>query len=190
MLVTRDDELAGRVRTMRLHGFDRDAFARYRSERPAWRYDIIAAGFKYNLTDMAAALGLVQLSRAEKMRLRRQEIAERYVSAFAELPLDLPPTVAREDVHAWHLFVIRLRPDSPVTRDDFITEMARLGVGCSVHFIPLHMHSFWRGRYGLHDEMFPVASREFPRVVSLPLFSAMTDDQVDRVIETVCKVMR
>jgi dTDP-4-amino-4,6-dideoxygalactose transaminase len=190
MLVTRDPELARRARVMRLHGFDRDGFDRYRSDRPAWRYEVVAPGFKYNLTDPAAALGLVQLRRAEQMRLRRERIAEWYREALAELPLDLPPPGAADEVHAWHLFVLRLRPDAPVTRDEFVDEMARLGIGCSVHFIPLHMHPFWRDRYGLRDEMFPVASGEFTRVVSLPLYSSMTDGQVCRVVDAVTKVLR
>ncbi len=189
MLVTRDPDLARRVRVMRLHGFDRDGFDRYRSDRPAWRYDVVAPGHKYNLTDPAAALGLVQLERAEKMRARRAEIAERYRAAFAGLPLDLPAPAPAGDTHSWHLFVVRLRPDAPVDRDAFVAEMSRFGIGCSVHFIPLHQHSYWRQRYRLTDEMFPAASAEFPRVVSLPIFSAMTDEQVERVAVTVHKVL-
>lgn len=189
MLVTRDADLARRVRVMRLHGFDRDGFDRYRSERPAWRYDVVAAGYKCNLTDPAAALGLVQLDRAEAMRARRAEIADRYRRAFAELPLDLPPPAPAGAVHAWHLYVVRLRTDARVDRDAFVAEMSHLGVGCSVHFIPLHQHTYWRQRCQLTDAMFPVASAEFERVVSLPLFSAMTDEQVDRVITSVHKVL-
>ncbi|MFI6825239.1 DegT/DnrJ/EryC1/StrS family aminotransferase [Micromonospora sp. NPDC050187] len=190
MLVTRDPDLARRVRVMRLHGFDRDGFDRYRSDRPAWRYDVVDAGFKSNLTDPAAAMGLVQLDRAESMRQRREEVAGRYRAAFAGLPLDLPAPAPEADVHAWHLFVVRLRPDAPVDRDRFIVEMSRLGVGCSVHFIPLHQHTHWRRWLALTDDMFPVASREFARVVSLPLFSAMDDEQVDLVIRTVSKVLQ
>jgi dTDP-4-amino-4,6-dideoxygalactose transaminase len=190
MLVTRDPDLAHRVRTMRLHGIDRDAFDRYRSESPAWSYKIIAPGFKYNLTDPAAALGLVQLDRAEKMRHRREQIAERYLSEFTPLPLDLPSTTPFDNVHAWHLFVIRLRRDAPITRDEFIARMARLGVGCSVHFIPLHMHPFWRDRYELRNEEFPVATGEFHRVVSVPIFSGMREEQVDRVVKAVLEVLQ
>jgi dTDP-4-amino-4,6-dideoxygalactose transaminase len=189
MLVTREAELARRVRTMRLHGIDRDAFDRYRSDRPAWRYSIVAPGFKYNLSDPAAAMGIVQLNRAEKMRHRREQIAERYLEAFASAPVDLPLQPGADDVHAWHLFVMRLGPEAPTGRDEFIVEMSRLGVGCSVHFIPLHMQPFWRERYRLRDEDFPVATSEFPRVVSLPIFSGMHDDQVDRVIDAVLAVL-
>ncbi|WBB81578.1 DegT/DnrJ/EryC1/StrS family aminotransferase [Micromonospora sp. WMMD882] len=190
MLVTRNPELARRARVMRLHGFDRDGFDRYRSPRPAWHYDVVDAGYKYNLTDPAAALGLAQLDRAETMRRRREEIAGHYREAFASLPLDLPLPAADGDQHAWHLFVARLRPGAPVGRDEFIAELAHLGVACSVHFIPLHRHTHWRTRYWLTDEMFPVASREFERVVSLPLYSAMTDEQVTLVIRTVQKVLQ
>ncbi|MBE1603278.1 DegT/DnrJ/EryC1/StrS family aminotransferase [Actinopolymorpha pittospori] len=191
MLVTRDGDIARRARCMRLHGIDRDAFDRYRSDRPAWRYNVVAPGFKYNLTDPAAAMGLVQLERAEKMRLRRGEIAAYYNESFvgAGLPLDLPGKVAWGDLHAWHLYVIRLLPDAPVTRDDFIVEMSELGVGCSVHFVPLHLQPFWRTCYDLRDGMFPVASREFERVVSLPLYSRMTDEEVRRVVEAVVEVL-
>ncbi|MFE9655316.1 DegT/DnrJ/EryC1/StrS family aminotransferase [Micromonospora sp. NPDC006431] len=190
IVVTRDPDLARRIRTTRLHGFDRDGFDRYRSDRPAWRYDVVEAGWKCNLTDPAAALGLVQLDRAEAMRARREEIAGWYRGAFAGLPLDLPTPAPAGDVHAWHLFVVRLRPEATPGRDGFIQEMSRLGVGCSVHFIPLHQHSYWRHRYHLTDATFPVASAEFARVVSLPIFSAMTDEQVDRVITTVHKVLQ
>ncbi|GGM04633.1 DegT/DnrJ/EryC1/StrS family aminotransferase [Micromonospora yangpuensis] len=190
MLVTRDPALAQRVRTMRLHGFDRDGFDRYRSTLPAWQYNVVEAGFKYNLTDPAAAMGLVQLDRAEAMRLRRAEIAARYRQAFTGLPIDLPQPAPETDLHSWHLFVVRLRPEAPVGRDGFIAELARLGVGCGVHFIPLHRHTYWQQRYALTDEMFPVASAEFPRVVSLPIFSAMDDAQVELVIRTVSKVLQ
>ncbi|MGC5019688.1 DegT/DnrJ/EryC1/StrS family aminotransferase [Micromonospora sp. DT47] len=190
MLVTRDPGLAARVRTMRLHGLDREGFDQRRSDRPAWRYDVVAAGFKYNLTQPAAAMGLVQLKRAESMRVRREEIAERYRRAFAGLPIELPPSPAAGDVHAWHLFVVRMGPDSFLSRDEFIAGTSRLGVACSVHFIPLHKHSYWRERYSLADKMFPVASAASDRVVSLPLFSAMTDDQVERVIHAATKVLQ
>ncbi|MGW0232034.1 DegT/DnrJ/EryC1/StrS family aminotransferase [Actinopolymorpha singaporensis] len=190
MLVTRDLDLAKHVRMTRLHGIDRNAFDRYRSDRPAWRYNIAAAGYKYNLTDTAAAMGLVQLDRAEKMHLRREQIAERYRTAFTDLPLDLPEEAPAGDIHSWHLFVVRLWDDAELGRNEFIAEMSRRGVCCSVHFIPLHMHSYWREQYDLRDEMFPVASSVFERVVSIPLYSGMTDEDVDRVIETVRDVLR
>lgn len=190
MVVTPNAQLARRVRTMRLHGISRDVFDRYRSSVPSWQYEVVAPGFKYNLTDPAAAIGRVQLRRARDMRDRRAEVAARYDEAFMDLPVDLPAHALEGDSHAWHLYVLRLRHDAPVARDTFIEEMALAGVGCSVHFIPLHKHPYWRDTYSLNDAALPVASREFARVASLPIFSSMTDEQVDRVVSAVCKVLR
>jgi len=131
----------------------------------------------------------VQLARAEQMRRRREEIALRYVDALSDLPVTLPPMPAPGDVHAWHLFVIRLADDAPISRDELITELGRLGIACSVHFIPLHLHTYWRDHYGLRPEMFPVATREAERVVSLPLYSRMRDRDVERVVDAVRKVL-
>jgi len=185
MVVTRDADVARRLRTMRLHGISRDVFDRYRSKGASWRYDVVAPGYKYNLTDPAAAMGRVQLTRAESMRTARESIAQRYSAAFADLPLDLPAGPGEGMTHGWHLYVVRLRDDAPIDRDAFIDSMASLGVGCSVHFIPLHLQPYWRDSLHLSPADFPVASREFSRVVSLPAFSSMTDAQVDRVVEAV-----
>lgn len=188
MLVTRNEELAARARTMRLHGIDRDVFDRYRSRQPNWRYDVVAAGYKYNLTDTAAAMGRVQLARAAHMRDKRARIALRYNEAFSDLPVTLPVGGFDGD-HAWHLYVLRLAPEAPVTRDEFIEELSRRGIGTSVHFIPLHLLSHWRGHHALRTEDFPAATEAFGQVVSLPLFSAMTDSQVYRVIEAARAVL-
>lgn len=189
MVVTPDKEIAARIRTMRLHGISHDVFNRYRSTVPSWRYEVVAPGYKYNLTDPAAAMGRVQLRRSRGMWERRTDIAARYDEAFSGLPMRLPAHAAEGDTHAWHLYVIRLTPESKVDRDTFIADMAKAGVGCSVHFIPLHMHPYWRDRYQLEDGQFPVATAEFANVVSLPIFPAMTDSQVDRVIQTVHGVL-
>ena len=185
MLVTPNPDIARRARTMRLHGISRDVFDRHRSTAPAWQYEVVAPGFKYNMTDTAAALGSVQLRRATQMRNRRAAIAARYDEGLAGLPLDLPARGSGGDLHGWHLYVVRLRADAPVQRDDFIAAAARAGIGCSVHFIPLHQQPYWRERAGLRETDFPVATTEFRRVASLPLYSAMTDDQVDRVVAVV-----
>ena len=189
MVVTTHDAIADRLRTMRLHGISRDVFDRYRRTSPSWHYDVVAPGYKYNLTDTAAAMGRVQLRRAKDMRERRAEIAERYEFELEGLPLRRPTGAARGDVHAWHLYVLRLESDARLGRDDFIAEMAEAGVGCSVHFIPLHRQPYWRDKYRLDDAMFPVATAQFAYAVSLPLFSGMTDRQVDTVIRTVRKVL-
>ena len=186
MVVVREEAMARRIRTMRLHGINRDVFDRYRSTAPSWFYEVVEAGYKYNLTDPAAAMGLVQLGRQPQMAARRRALAKRYREAFADLPMDLPgePTLP-DSSHAWHLFVARLRADAPVGRDDFIARMAQAGVGCSVHFIPLHRQPYYRDRYDLRPQDFPVAEAEFARVVSLPLFSSMTDEQAERVVAAV-----
>lgn len=189
MVVTSDDALAARARTMRLHGISRDVFDRYTSKIPSWQYEVVAPGFKYNLTDPAAAIGRVQLRRAESMRDRRAQIAEMYFDGLADLPLALPQRALPGDQHAWHLYVLRIRPDVPLGRDRFIERMAEEGVGCSVHFIPLHLHPYWRDTYGLRPEDFPVATEQFAGAVSLPIFSSMTDAQVTRVIEAAHRVL-
>lgn len=182
MLVTSSPELAARARTMRLHGINRDVFDRYHSRRPNWQYDVIAAGYKYNLTDTAAAMGRVQLGRAVQMRDARARIARRYHDAFADLPVRLPDGGFCGD-HSWHLYVVRLGSDAPISRDEFVARLAQRGIGTSVHFIPLHLLSHWRDGYGLRADDFPVGTEAFGQAVSLPLFSAMTESQIGRVVE-------
>lgn len=182
MLVTRRPELAKRARTMRLHGISRDVFDRYTSTKPSWHYEVVAPGFKYNLTDLAAAMGRVQLRRAREMASARKSIADRYNYGLAGLPLILPLGPVEANGHAWHVYSIRLADEAPISRDEFIEALVQRGVGTSVHFIPLHLHPYWRDTYDLAPEHFPVATEAFGRVVSLPIFSSMTDHDVQRVI--------
>lgn len=189
MILTADDELAARMRVMRLHGISRDVFDRYTSKKPSWYYEVIAPGFKYNMTDVAASLGLHQLRRAEELQQGRQAIAMKYLDAFADLPVTLPVWKEFCDLHAWHLFVMELHDDAPVSRDEFIAALADAGIGTSVHFIPLHMHPYWRDTYELKESDFPVAARAFHRVVSLPIYTRMTDADVARVIAMVRNVL-
>ena len=185
MLTTDDDALAERCRIMRLHGISRDVFDRYQSEKPAWFYEVIAPGYKYNLPDIAAGIGLAQLDRRNELAEKRASIAMRYNDALAHLPVVLPVVRNMRDQHAWHLYVIRLDPElSPVDRDTFIARMSERGIGTSVHFIPLHRHPYWRERYDLTPEQFPISERVFNSCVSLPIYSAMSDDQVSRVIDS------
>ncbi|MDF1604298.1 DegT/DnrJ/EryC1/StrS aminotransferase family protein [Nocardioides sp. YIM 152315] len=184
MLTTNDDAIAARARIMRLHGIDRDVLDRYTRVGAKWQYDVVAPGYKYNLTDIASALGRVQLSRAPGMRQRREVIARRYTEAFADLPLQLPAGPADNVTHAWHLYSVRLR-DAAIDRDEFVERMGRSGVATSVHFIPLHKMSYWRERFDLRDADFPVATESFARAVSLPISSSLTDAQVERVVSTV-----
>lgn len=182
MIVTRDPHLAARCRIMRLHGIDHDAFDRYHSHTPAWFYRVVAPGFKYNMTDIVAAIGIRQLQKVDRFRQRRAELAQRYDEALAGLCLRLPSKAPPGDLHAWHLYVVRLNEDAPVSRDEFIERMAAAGVGTSVHFIPLHLHPYWRDTYKLSPGQFPIATRAFGQVVSLPLYTLMTDADQDRVI--------
>lgn len=189
MIVTANPELAARCRTMRLHGISRDAFDRYTSTKPAWFYEVVAPGFKYNMTDMAASLGIHQLRKAWNFQKRRQAMAARYDEAFRDLPVLLPPHARAGDIHAWHLYVLRLAPEAPVKRDRFIELMAEKGVGTSVHFIPLHLHPYWRDRYNLKPEAFPNSQRLFEQSVSLPLYTRMTEGDQERVIEAVRRIL-
>jgi len=189
MLVTRDPELARRCRTMRLHGMDRDAFDRYTSKAPAWFYRIVAPGFKYNMTDLAAAVGIHQLRKLDSFLERRKAMSQRYREELADLPLRQPEDAPEHELHAWHLYVIRLNPDAPLERDAFIERMAADGIGTSVHFIPLHLHPYWRDTYGLRLEDYPNATRAFQQVVSLPLYTRMTDSDQGRVIEAARRLL-
>jgi perosamine synthetase len=184
MAVTENPALAERMRLMSLHGLSRDAWDRYSGG--GWDYRIVAPGYKYNLTDLAAAIGIRQLEKAEAMRLRREEIASFYRSAFAELEeLEVPPEEP-DRIHAWHLFPIRLRLERlSIGRDEFIEELKREGIGCSVHWRPLHMHPYYQETFGWSPESLPVASALWVRLVSLPLFPSMRRDEMERVAETV-----
>jgi dTDP-4-amino-4,6-dideoxygalactose transaminase len=189
MLVTRDAALAKRARVMRLHGMNRDAFDRYTAKVPSWYYEVVAPGFKYNLTDIAAALGLQQLKKARAFQQRREQIAAMYGAAFAGLPLRLPPQPRSGDQHAWHLYVLRLADGAGIERDRFIERMFDAGVGCSVHYIPLHLHPYWRDRYALRPEQFPHSQQAYERMFSLPLYTRMDDGDVQRVVDAVRAVL-
>ena len=190
MLVTRHPELAARAKVMRLHGINRDAFDRFTAKVPSWYYEIVAPGFKYNLTDIAAALGLHQLKRLQAFQTRRAELAAAYAEALAGLPLRLPPQPLAGDVHAWHLYVVELSDEAPITREAFIESLYADGIGCSVHYIPLHQHPYWKERYGLKAEDFPHSQRAFERIVSLPLYTRMTEADVERVAAAARKALR
>jgi dTDP-4-amino-4,6-dideoxygalactose transaminase len=183
MAVTRDPEIAKRMRAMRLHGMSRDAFDRFVSKTPAWYYEIIAPGFKYNLTDIASALGLVQLKRLPEFAQRRQALAAAYRVGLSDLPLVLPADAVDGDRHAWHLYVIRLAQGARLDRDDVIQGLAELGIGTSVHYVPLHRHPYWRDRYGLTPQMFPHADHAYRTMISIPLYTAMSDEDQRRVID-------
>lgn len=189
MLVTRDAGLAKRAKVMRLHGMNRDAFDRFTAKVPSWYYEIVAPGFKYNLTDVAAALGLHQLRRADAFQQRREQIARQYTEGLQGLPLVAPPDAVAGERHAWHLYVIRLADDARLGRDEVIEKLFEAGIGCSVHYIPLHLHPYWRDRYGLAPQQFPHSQHAYERMLSLPLYTRMTDADVQRVIAAMRQIL-
>jgi dTDP-4-amino-4,6-dideoxygalactose transaminase len=184
MVTTHSADLERRLRTLCLHGINRDAWNRY-AENGSWYYEVVECGFKYNMSDIMAALGLVQLRKLETMTQRRIEIARRYNDAFREMPeLELPPDRAGVR-HCWHLYILRLRLEKlAVDRAQFIEELRQRGIGASVHFIPIPLHPYYRATLPMTDAC-ARALAVYPRLVSLPLYSNMTDDEADRVIEAV-----
>ena len=190
MVVTASKEMAERIKVMRLHGINRDIWDRYRTKKPNWYYEVVAPGFKYNMPDLMAAIGIHQLKKVERFQKRRDQIAHHYTEAFVDLPLRTPHVHRVGDKHSWHLYVIQLDLKKiKIGRDEFIEKMAESGIGTSVHFIPLHLHPYWRDRYGFKPEDFPVALDCYHRAVSLPIYSKMTDDDVERVIKAVRKIL-
>lgn len=185
MAVTGDEHLAQRMRLMSLHGLSQDSWLRY-SGAGSWDYKIIAPGFKYNLTDIAAAMGIHQLERAEKMRQRRESLAGLYMKSLADVEeIELPPDDA-DRIHSWHLFPIKLVLERlAIDRNAFIEELKQAGVGCSVHWRPLHLHPYYETTFGWKPEDFPVATAVWKRLVSLPIFSAMKDDEAEYAIRTI-----
>jgi dTDP-4-amino-4,6-dideoxygalactose transaminase len=189
MLVTRNPETATRARVMRLHGMNRDAFNRFNSKAPGWYYEIVAPGFKYNMTDIAASMGIHQLKKVHTFQQKRAQIAAAYDGTLADLPLILPPKPKAGDTHSWHLYVIQLGNDLHISRDDFIEQMFARGIGCSVHYIPLHLHPYWRDTYRLTPKMFPVSQQIYERCISLPIYSKMTSNDVERVASAIVDVL-
>jgi dTDP-4-amino-4,6-dideoxygalactose transaminase len=189
MLVTRNGGLAERCRAMRLHGINRDVFARYASDKPSWFYEVIAPGYKYNMTDIAASIGIHQLKKADLFQQQREQQAAVYLRELAALPLRMPAIGPPGWQHSWHLFVIRLTGDAPVGRNEFIEKMAQQNIGCSVHFIPLHIQPYWRDRYNFKPDDFPRAWEAYEGAVSLPLYPRMTAAEQQRVIDAIRSIL-
>jgi dTDP-4-amino-4,6-dideoxygalactose transaminase len=189
-MLTADPEFLERARILALHGMSRDAWKRY-DQGGSWRYEVVAPGFKYNLTDVASAIGLWQLRKQERFHRRRVEIVEAYTLAFgAEEALEPPVRRAHVD-HAWHLYVLRLRPELlRIGRDQFIDELTKRNIGTSVHFIPIHLHPYYRDKYGYLASDYPVAFSNFERMLSLPLHPGLTDQDVADVIEAVLDIVQ
>lgn len=188
-MLTGPDEFLDEARTLSLHGMSREAWSRY-AAGGKWAYDIVAPGYKYNMTDIQAALGLQQLKRFESMQQRRQEIVSQYQEAFGSDSAFQTPVCHDDVTHAWHLYVLRIN-DSELTidRNQLIEKINARNIGTSVHFIPIHMHSYYANKYGWKPEDFPVALSNFSRMVSLPLSPKMTDQDVADVIEAVTDIV-
>ena len=190
MAVTSNSKLAQRMRLMSLHGLSADAWGRY-STNGNWDYKIVAPGYKYNLTDIAAAIGIHQLGRAEAMRRERQQIARQYSAALAGVEqIELPPH-NDDRIDSWHLFAIKLRLKRlTIDRDGFMNELKQAGVGCSVHWRPLHLHPYYQKTFGWRAKDFPVATAQWKRLISLPIFPGMREDEIEHVIRTVKRICR
>jgi perosamine synthetase len=182
MITTESEEHARRLQVMRLHGIARDAWKRYSAEG-SWFYEVLETGFKYNLTDLQAALGVVQLAKCDGMSRARERIAERYTHAFQAIEaLEVPATLLDRNT-SWHLYVLRLRLDQlRIDRNEFIQELAGRGVSTSVHFIPLHLQPVYQRDYQYKLGDFPVAEKEYERSLSLPIYPTMRDEEIEHVI--------
>ena len=197
MLLTEDEAIYQRVKTMRLHGISRDIWDRFTSEKPSWEYDVVAPGFKYNMPDVNAAIGLAQLERAEAMRQERQRCFQYYLTELAEVEgIDLPVIRGSLEDHSCHLFWMVLRPqgDEPVEgtmarRARLIELLAEAGIGTSVHYKPLHRMTYYRERYGLRAEDFPNAERHWRGCVSLPVYPSLSNEELAYVVREVKKLL-
>jgi dTDP-4-amino-4,6-dideoxygalactose transaminase len=191
MLTTNDDDYAKRAAVMRLHGIgNNDAWSRY-SRAGSWQYRVVEAGYKLNLPDVLAAIGLAQLRKCDRFYEMRRSIAEHYWGKLSELEeLELPPVANHHSQHAWHLFIVRIKPGLlHLNRDAFIEELKKAGIGTSVHFIPLHRHPFYQQHYRARPEDFPNADNAYTRCISLPLYPDLTKAEADYVIRTVAKII-
>ncbi len=189
MVTTNNPELAEKVRILRLHGMSHDAWKRY-DARGSWYYEVQMLGFKYNMSDIQAALGLHQLARLESFTERRAKIVAEYGRRFAALPELTLPQARPEVRHAWHLYPIRVDEERlTIGRDQFIEEMKERGIGTSVHFIPIHYHPYYQQTLGLKPGDFPNTDKLFAGLLSLPLFPRMTDADVERVANAVEEIV-
>lgn len=189
MLTTNDEEIYQRVKLMRLHGINRDVWDRFTSDKPSWEYDVVAPGYKYNMPDINAAIGLAQLERADELRGARQEVAEYYLSALKSCSwVDLPKLHVAAEEHAWHLFPVILNEGSSVSRNVFIEELARAGIGTSVHYKPIHRLKYYRDTYDLRPGDYPNAERIWQGTVSLPIYPGLSSDELAYVVESIRKI--
>ncbi len=191
MLTTQNEEIYERVKKMRLHGIDKDIWNRFTADKPSWEYDVVEAGYKYNMPDVNAAIGLAQLEQAETFRRERQRVAAFYYEQLEPLKhcIDLPVTRVPFTNHAWHLFPIVIKENAPVSRNEFIKQLSKAGIGTSVHYKPLHRMTYYKNKYGLKPDAFPNAEKTWQGNVSLPIFPYMTEDELKYVSRTIKKIL-
>jgi dTDP-4-amino-4,6-dideoxygalactose transaminase len=191
MLVTDDENIYKRAKTMRLHGISRDVWERFTSSKcSSWEYDIIAPGFKYNMPDINAAVGLAQLEKAFYFRDQRQRCATYYFHELEKIKvIDLPVCVGPIENHSWHLFPVTIRPEAPVSRNEFILQMENAGIGTSVHYKPLHRMTYYKETYDLNPEDFPNTERIWKGTVSLPIFPDLTDAELKYICQTIKRIL-
>jgi len=184
MLATSSDEIAKRVRLMRSHGMSKEAFER--SQSASWRYDIVELGWNYRLTEAQSALGISQLSRLNQMNLKRAWIAEYYTRELGKIKGIITPKLAGNRISSWHLYIIRVvEKEFGMSRDRLFSELAKIGVECSVHYTPIHLLSYYRQKYGYKLGDFPIADRLFSEVLSLPIYSLMSKEQMEYVVQCI-----
>jgi perosamine synthetase len=189
MITTDDDDIADNIRIKRLHGMDKDAWKRY-DNSGSWEYDVTKLGYKYNMTDITASIGIHQLKKIDLFRKRREYIAQRYTNAFSKMDEIITPFVQDNIQHSWHLYIIKLDIDKlSISRNDFINELKKNKINTSVHFKPLHMFSYFKNKYHYSNADFPVASFLFDRIVSLPIYPSMTEEDIDYVITTIKQII-
>lgn len=189
MITTDHGDLADKMRMLSLHGISKDAWKRYSSEG-SWYYEIIYSGYKYNMSDLQASIGIHQMKKLDQMQKRREEIADRYNQSFAQIPQITIPTVKSYATHAWHLYPIQVNPELlSINRNEFIEALKAENIGTSVHFIPLHLHPYYREKYGFKGDDFPNAESLYNNEISLPIYPRMTDEDVEDVISAVKKII-
>jgi dTDP-4-amino-4,6-dideoxygalactose transaminase len=190
MLVTDDENIYKRAKTMRLHGINRDVWERFTSNKSSWEYDIIAPGFKYNMPDINAAVGLAQLEKADYFRDQRQRCASYYLHEFERIHvIDLPVCIGPIENHSWHLFPVTIRTEAPVSRNEFIIQMGQAGIGTSVHYKPLHRMTYYKETYNLNPDDFPNTERIWNGTVSLPIFPDLTNRELEYICQTTKRIL-
>lgn len=191
MLVTNNDQLQNRVKIMRLHGINRDIWSRFTDNKASWEYDVVAPGFKYNMPDVNAAIGLAQLEKAEYFRVQRQRCASFYFENLKDVTvIDLPYCYGPVENHSWHLFTIVIKPESRVPRNEFIHLMAKEGIGTSVHYKPLHRMTYYKEAYDLNPERFPNTEKIWNGTVSLPVYPDLSEKELEYICQTIKKILK